>query len=479
MPWFKSHKQDAKQVGSSHESHQEPVSNQEHESSKESSAQAERDGEAGPSVIVGDGQGSSQGTEEVLITIPSAIAHLIDGNESAHLATGPFSLVRLAQNGNGIAVFARVGDDLQWPLVKDAPTAKLDNNHYFFTLRVPPDVDDEAEESTEHGEDGDSTLNYGITFLDDGGRTAHTLLDKLLEQYSHLSSPQVVQGDPEREAKGSRELTDEEHKGRLDRLEEFIFGKTKTPAKPITIPKGAKTTAVPDSITDPAEKEKYIEEKNSAYWTTLAPNVDEYSSTMAKGIASQTNTAIKGLFWCSEATVQQLERLGDYAKSHITPNEKPTRISPGVMRNLRRVKKMSRMSERIAKGVLAGVITASGLASGTVMRSRAGKKFFGMLPGQVALVSLDAFTRVFDAVEIAGRSVLTGTRVVTCNVVSHRYGEQAAEAAHEGLSTAGHMLSAVWTLSKIRKALNPNRAGSKMSKKGMMKTMMKSGKPAA
>lgn len=57
---------------------------------------------------------------------------------------------------------------------------------------------------------------------------------------------------------------------------------------------------------------------------------------------------------------------------------------------------MSRMTERIAKGVLVGIITATGLASGPVMRSKAGKKFFRMLPGEVALVSLDAFGNVLN-----------------------------------------------------------------------------------
>ena len=36
-----------------------------------------------------------------------------------------------------------------------------------------------------------------------------------------------------------------------------------------------------------------------------------------------------------------------------------------------------------------------------------------------------------------------------------RYGEQAGEAANEGLKTAGHMIGTAWTVLKIRKAFNP------------------------
>lgn len=432
----------------------------------------------GNSVLVGEGQGSSQGSEETLLKIPGAIVHLVDGEESAHLATGVFALVRLAaQDGKGIAVFAKVGDDLQWPLAKDVPTAKLDENHYFFTLHVPPEVEGGDNGDSAHGYDGSDLLNYGVTFANDGGQSLLAELDKYLEQYSFFSLPQVVQGTPERKAELEKEVK-EKRKGRLDRLEDYMFRKPNPPAKPITIPEDAKFNAVPTSISSPTEKKKYVEEKSSAYWTTLAPNVEEYSSSMAKGIASQSNTVVKGLFWCSDATVKQLERLGDYAKAHIKTKEKPSEISPRTMRNLRRVKKMSRMTERVAKGVLAGVITATGLASGSVMRSRAGKKFFRMLPGEVALVSLDAFGKVFDAVELAGKSVLNGTRVVTCGVVAHRYGDQAAEATHEGLSTVGHVFSTAWTVSKIRKAFNPNRASSKLSKRTLLKAALKGNGPA-
>ncbi|MCO5562993.1 hypothetical protein L7F22_016629 [Adiantum nelumboides] len=464
MPWFTSN---VRQEGSSNDG------NKKKEEDAITGKRAEMEEvEGGNSVIVGDGQGSSQGSEETLLKIPGAIVHLVDGEESAHLATGVFSLLRLAaQDGKGIAVFAKVGDDLQWPLTKDVPTAKLDANHYFFTLHVPPELEDGEDDGQTRAQNGPEMLNYGVTFTNDGGQSLLVELDKYLEQYSFFSLPQIVQGAPERKAEFEREVK-EKGKGRLDRLEEYLFGKPNPPAKPIVIPEDAKLNAVPTSISSPTEKKKYVEDKSSAYWTTLAPNVEEYSSSMAKGIAGQSNTVIKGLFWCSDATVQQLERLGDYAKANIKTKDKPTKISPRTLRNLRRVKKMSRMTERVAKGVLAGVITATGLASASVMRSRAGKKFFRMLPGEVALVSLDAFGKVFDAVEVAGKSVLTSTRVVACGVVSHRYGDQAAEAAHESLSTVGHVFSTAWTISKIRKALNPNRASSKLSKRGLMKAAL-------
>jgi len=80
--------------------------------------------------------------EECLVTIPNAIVHLVDEQQSPHLATGHFSIVRIAQKGNGIVVLVRVGENLHWPLMMDVPTVKLDPTHYFFSLPVPSSIDE-------------------------------------------------------------------------------------------------------------------------------------------------------------------------------------------------------------------------------------------------------------------------------------------------------------------------------------------------
>ncbi|RYQ81116.1 hypothetical protein Ahy_Scaffold1g107119 isoform C [Arachis hypogaea] len=66
--------------------------------------------------------------------------------------------------------------------------------------------------------------------------------------------------------------------------------------------------------------------------------------------------------------------------------------------------------------------------------------------------------KVCDAVEVAGRNVMSTSSDVTTELVNHRYGDQAAEATKEGLGAAGHALSAAWAAVKIRKALNPKSA---------------------
>lgn len=57
-----------------------------------------------------------------------------------------------------------------------------------------------------------------------------------------------------------------------------------------------------------------------------------------------------------------------------------------------RVKKVTKMTEKVAVGVLSGVIKVSGFFTSSVTNSKAGKKFFGLLPGEMVLASLDGFS---------------------------------------------------------------------------------------
>lgn len=50
------------------------------------------------------------------------------------------------------------------------------------------------------------------------------------------------------------------------------------------------------------------------------------------------------------------------------------------------------MTEKVALGVLSGAVKVSGFFTSSVANSKAGKKFFGLLPGEIILASLDGFS---------------------------------------------------------------------------------------
>lgn len=113
------------------------------------------------------------------------------------------------------------------------------------------------------------------------------------------------------------------------------------------------------------------------------------------------------------------------------------------------------MTQKVAVGVLSGVVKVSGFFTSSAVNSKVGKKFFGLLPGEIILASLDGFNKVCDAFEVAGKNVMSTSSTVTTELVSQKYGEEAAKVTNEGLDAAGHAIGTAWAVFKMRKALNP------------------------
>jgi len=57
----------------------------------------------------------------------------------------------------------------------------------------------------------------------------------------------------------------------------------------------------------------------------------------------------------------------------------------------RRAKKVTQISEKVATGILSGVVKVTGYFTSSLANSKAGKKFFNLLPGEIVLASLEGF----------------------------------------------------------------------------------------
>ena len=80
-----------------------------------------------------------------------------------------------------------------------------------------------------------------------------------------------------------------------------------------------------------------VTEGNQAeFWKTMAPNVDDYNSKLAKSMAKGTGSIIKGIFTVRDSTVARLENGSIYVKGRVKSNSKPSNISPRTLRNLKR-----------------------------------------------------------------------------------------------------------------------------------------------
>lgn len=256
--------------------------------------------------------------EDILIKIPGAILHLIDQQYSFELAIGDLTIIRLRQGNNTVAVYARVGNEIQWPLAKDEAAVKVDESHYFFCFRVPKEKNDSDSDSSDEEkeksklsfrrkdrrkeEDNSDLLSYGLTIASKGQEDLVKELDEVLKECSNFSVQEVSE-----KAKKKGEALD----GSL--------------AMEIS----------PADLDNVKEKKELMEERCAAYWTTLAPNVEDYSGTAAKLIAAGSGQLVKGILWCGDVTVDRLKWGNEIMKKRMGP---PTQaeINPQTLKRIQR-----------------------------------------------------------------------------------------------------------------------------------------------
>ncbi|AQL08136.1 Senescence/dehydration-associated protein-related [Zea mays] len=253
--------------------------------------------------------------------------------------------------------------------------------------------------------------------------------------------------------------TEEEVLAELDRvLEEyttFSVKQVETAAKEKSEVMDARAVAEITPEEAVGDKKEVVEEKSAAFWTTIAPNVDDYSSSVARLIARGSGQLVRGIIWCGDITAGGLRRGEEVMKKSVGPSTKPTQVKPSTLRRMKRARRVTKMSNRVANSILSGVLKVTGFVTSTVLNSKPAQKFFKLMPGEVILASLDGFGKIWDAVEVSGKNVMQTSSVVTTSVVTHRYGEQAGEATHNYLHATGNVLGAAWAVFKIRKALDP------------------------
>ncbi|KAI3422868.1 Senescence domain-containing protein [Psidium guajava] len=202
-------------------------------------------------------------------------------------------------------------------------------------------------------------------------------------------------------------------------------------------------------------------------WKEFAPKVEDYNNVLSRAIAGGTGQIVKGIFRCSNAYANQVHQGGEMIitraaeNNHVAHREygsngsSSTKKKSAINRSLKRVRKVSKMTEKMSKTMLNGVQFATGSVMAPVVKSQAGKAFLAMVPGEVLLASLDAVNKVLDAAEAAEKQAFSATSKAATRMVSRRFGESAGEATEDALATAGHCASTAWNIFKIRKTINP------------------------
>ncbi|XP_047947155.1 senescence/dehydration-associated protein At4g35985, chloroplastic-like isoform X2 [Salvia hispanica] len=217
-------------------------------------------------------------------------------------------------------------------------------------------------------------------------------------------------------------------------------------------------------------------------WKEFAPAVDSYNSFLAKAIADGTGYIVKGIFKCSNAYTNKVQKGGETIliqaveeKNIVAPNKiqsNGAKKSKGSLnKSLKRARKLSKMTQKLSKSVLNVVESGTGAVMTPIVESRPGKAFLNMMPGEVLLASLDALNKIIDAAEAAEKQTMVATSGAVTTAVTNRYGESAGEATGHALATAGHCVGTAWNVFKIRKAINP---ATTATSRGVLKNAAKS-----
>uniref|UniRef100_A0A5B6YYP8 Senescence domain-containing protein n=1 Tax=Davidia involucrata TaxID=16924 RepID=A0A5B6YYP8_DAVIN len=218
--------------------------------------------------------------------------------------------------------------------------------------------------------------------------------------------------------------------------------------------------------------------KKDLIWKEFAPKIEDYNNVLARAIAGGTGQIVKGIFKCSNAYTNQVQKGSEMiltqaveekngvsaARERKGNRSAGTTKKSGVNKSLKRVRKLSKMTEKMSKAMLDGVGIASGSVMRPVVRSQAGKSFLSMVPGEVLLASLDALNKLLDAAEVAEKQAFSATSGAAKRMVTKRFGEGAGEATGDVLATAGHCACAAWNIFKIRKTINPASVSGKSRK---------------
>jgi hypothetical protein len=209
------------------------------------------------------------------------------------------------------------------------------------------------------------------------------------------------------------------------------------------------------------------------YWTAVAPDVQTTSATIARQICSTSSivadSILMGADWVS-LSIQQAGGAAAYVmKSKVGGDQMQ---NPRILKRIQQARRMSAVAKLMSKTLLKGAIrvsthVATGLGldhhqananTSTIRTSTsAGSAAAAAAAGggesrkhpSVAVASVDAFAKVVEAVETAGKSVYAATKAVGTDLVQQTFGTDAGELVQDGFGVVGSAIDTAWTLNKL------------------------------
>jgi len=226
------------------------------------------------------------------------------------------------------------------------------------------------------------------------------------------------------------------------------------------------------------------------YWTAVAPDVETMSSRIARQICSTSTIVVDSIMMAGEWAslgIQQAGGAANFVKRKVSAAAAAAAAAggddhvimqknPRILKRIQQAQRMSAVAKLMSKTLLKGAISvsthvATGLAdlnhvhdnasaslSGAQLGHQTSSAAAGLVesaafPGaakpSVAVASVDAFAKVVEAVETAGKSLYAATKAVGTNLVQQRFGTDAGQMMQDSFGVVGNAIDTAWTLNKL------------------------------
>uniref|UniRef100_A0A3Q2FSY9 Spartin n=1 Tax=Cyprinodon variegatus TaxID=28743 RepID=A0A3Q2FSY9_CYPVA len=177
----------------------------------------------------------------------------------------------------------------------------------------------------------------------------------------------------------------------------------------------------------------------------------EWSEKVASGILTGASWLSWGLVKGAEYTGKAIQKGASKLREHITPEDKPTDVSPTVTKSLHVAKQATGGAVKVSQFLVDGVCTVAGHV-GRELAPHVKKHGSKLIPESmkkdkdgrsnidgamvVAASGVQGFAAVWHGLESAAKDITTNVAAETVTTIKHKYGSAAGQATDHAVNSA-------------------------------------------
>lgn len=189
---------------------------------------------------------------------------------------------------------------------------------------------------------------------------------------------------------------------------------------------------------------------NLGFWIAVAPEVEMISSKVVSKIYRTSIATEKNIGMNSDRAAVGVQHGASFMKrkSPDSPTDDGNgRVSSCMMGRMQEARRMSAVAKLMSMTLLKGAISATEHVSkilGSDMNSKSSSPIYG-----VAVASVNAFRKVVEAVETAGKSLYDRTKKEGTDISQERFGLQTGQGLQDEFDSHANVTNTTWTLNEM------------------------------